>query len=76
MYTEGVLVALYCPFDLLAVIFEKESVGGAGRAQWLECRTRDRKVSGSNPGRSGGRMFLFRVNFLRCLISVSVPLPC
>jgi len=26
---------------------------GAGIAQWLECRTRDRKVVGSNPCRSG-----------------------
>ena len=36
----------------------------AGIAQWLERRTRDRKVVGSNPCRSGGRMFFSRVNFL------------
>ena len=37
---------------------------GAGIAQWLERRTRDRKVAGSNPCWSGGRIFFFRVNFL------------
>ena len=30
---------------------------GAGIAQWLECRARDRRVPGSNPGKSGGRTF-------------------
>ena len=29
-----------------------------------ERRTRDRKVSSSNPGRSGGRIFFSRVNFV------------
>ena len=30
---------------------------GAGMvAQWLECRSPDRKVSGSSPGRSGERI--------------------
>ena len=37
---------------------------GAGIAQWLERRTRDRKVAGSNPCWSGGRVFFSRVNFL------------
>ena len=36
----------------------------AGIAQWLERRTRDRKVAGSNPCWSGGRIFFSRVNFL------------
>ena len=36
----------------------------AGIACWLERRTRDRKVAGSNPGRSGGRIFFSRVNFV------------
>ena len=41
---------------------------GAGTAQWLERRTRDRKVPGSNPGRSDRRMFFSNVNLLcRCL---------
>ena len=37
---------------------------GAGVAQWIERRTRDQKVPGSSPGRSGGRIFFSRVNFL------------
>ena len=36
---------------------------GAGIAQWLERRTRDRTVTGSNPCRSGGRIFFSRVTF-------------
>ena len=36
----------------------------AGRVQWLERRTRDRKFAGSSPGRSGGRIFFSGVNFL------------
>ena len=41
---------------------------GAGIAQWLECRTGDRKVPGSSPGRSGGRIFFSRVSFLCWLL--------
>ena len=37
---------------------------GAGIACWLKRRTRDRKVSSSKPGRSGGRIFFSRVNFV------------
>ena len=37
---------------------------GAGIALWLERRTRDPKVAGSNPCRSGGRIFFSRVSFL------------
>ena len=37
---------------------------GAGIAQWLQRRTRDWKVPGSNPRRSGGTIFFPRVNFL------------
>ena len=40
------------------------SFGGAGIAQRVERRTRDRKVAGSSPGMSGRRMFFSRVNFL------------
>ena len=40
----------------------------AGIAQWLERRTRDRKFPGSSPGRSGGRIFFSRVNFLCWLL--------
>ena len=41
---------------------------GAGIAQWLEHWTRDRKVAGSNPCRSGGRIFFSRVSFLCWLL--------
>ena len=37
---------------------------GAEIAQWLERRTRDRKVSGSSPGRSGGKILFSKFNFL------------
>ena len=43
---------------------------GAWIASWLERRTRDRKVASSNPGRSGGRIFFFRVNFVCWLFGV------
>ena len=41
---------------------------GAGIAQWLERRTRDRKVPGSSPGRRGGRISFSRVNCLCWLL--------
>ena len=41
---------------------------GAGIAQWLERRTRDWKVAGSNPCRSGGIIFFSRVDFLCWLL--------
>ena len=41
---------------------------GAGIAQWLECRTCDRKVVGLNPCWSGRRIFFSRVNFLCWLL--------
>ena len=54
---------------------------GAGIAQWLERRTRDRKVWGSSPGRSGGIFFFFFFSLqgqlsVLTLIPVSVPPPC
>ena len=36
----------------------------AGKAGWLERRTRDRKIASSNPDRSGRRIFFSRVNFV------------
>ena len=39
-----------------------------GTAQWLERRTRDWKVAGSNPCWGGGRIFFSRVNFLCWLL--------
>ena len=41
---------------------------GAGIAQWLERRTRDWKVAGSNPCWSGGRIFFSSVDFLCWLL--------
>ena len=41
---------------------------GAGIAQWLEHRTRDWKVTGSNPCWNGGRIFFSRVDFLCWLL--------
>ena len=43
-------------------------ISGAGIAQWLECRTHDWKVAGSNPSWSGGRIFFSRVDFLCWLL--------
>ena len=40
----------------------------AGIAQWLEPRTRDWKVAGSNPCRSSVRIFFSRVDFLCWLL--------
>ena len=37
-------------------------------ACWLERWTRDRNVASSNPGRSGGRIFFSRVNFVCWLL--------
>ena len=49
----------------------------AGIAQWLERRTRDRKVPGSSPGRSRRKNFLLQGQLSALtLISVSVPHPC
>ena len=42
--------------------------GGGGIAQWLERRTRDWKVAGSNPCWNGGRIFFSRVDFLCWLL--------
>ena len=50
--------------DTLAEIGSRDS----GIAQWLERRTRERKVAGSNPDRSGGGIFFSRVNFLCWLL--------
>ena len=41
-----------------------EPCKGAGIAQWLERRTRDWKVAGSNPCWNGGKIFFSRVDFL------------
>ena len=41
---------------------------GVGIAQWLERRTVDQTVAGSNPCWSGRKIFFFRVNFLCWLL--------
>ena len=40
---------------------KNKCVANSSPAQWLEHRTRDWKVAGSNPCRSGGRIFFSRV---------------
>ena len=39
-----------------------------GIACWLDRQTRDQKVASSNPGRSSGRIFFSRVNFVCWLL--------
>ena len=47
-----------------------------GDGSVVERRTRDRRFAGSSPGRSGGRIFLSRVNFM-CRLSFPYPFhPC
>ena len=48
--------------------YNRIAVWGAGIAQWLEHRTRDWKVAGSNPCWNGGRIFFSRVDFLCWLL--------
>ena len=47
-----------------AVLIAVLSEHGAGIAWWSERCTCDRKAAMSNPGRSGGRIFFSRVNFV------------
>ena len=62
---------------LLLVQIYKFSPWGAGIAPWLERRTRDWKVAGSNPCWSGGRIFFSKGQLsVLTLILVSVPPPC
>ena len=49
-------------------IKQNQCILGAGIAQWLERRTRDWKVAGSNPCWNGGRIFFSRVDFLCWLL--------
>ena len=51
---------------------EKKPNKRAGTAQWLERRTCDWKVAGSNPCWSGGRIYFSRVDFL-CWLSFRYP---
>ena len=45
-------------------------IWGAGIAQWLERRTRDRKIARSSPGKNVRRMFFSRVSFLCCYFGI------
>ena len=64
-YTEwSVLILLSFPSQ--TGFFAGDS--SAGIAQWLDRRTRDWKVVGSNPCWSGGRIFFSRVDFLCWLL--------
>ena len=76
--TQSATVPLFGHTQILySAHWQKWVVMGAGIAQWLEHRTRDWKVAGSNPCWNGGRIFFSRVDFLCWLfISVSVPPPC
>ena len=49
---------------------------GGGDSSWLERRTRDWKVAGSNPCRNGGRIFFSRVDFLCWLLLQYLFHPC
>ena len=53
---------------LWLLLLSSSYIRGAGIAQWLERRTRDWKVAGSNPCWGGGRIFFSRVNFLCWLL--------
>ena len=69
----GGVVGTGCTMQDRAVGLERVAayivgVGGAGIAQWLEHRTRDWKVAGSNPCWNGGRIFFSRVDFLCWLL--------
>ena len=66
-----------CEIILLIKKFEVSKwTGGGDSSVWFECRARDRKVPGSNPCWSGGRIFFSRVNFL-CWLLLQYPFhPC
>ena len=54
-----------CYVNVAAIVFSGDAQVTLKRvAPWLECRTRDQKVAGSSPGRSGRLIFFSRVNFL------------
>ena len=53
---------------LAYMLIMNQNTSQAGRACWLECRTRDQKVASSNLGRSSRRIFFSRVNFVCWLL--------
>ena len=63
------IITVYFPCSTcIYVTLFHTAVAGAGIAQWLERRTRDWKVAGSNPCWNGGRIFFSRVDFLCWLL--------
>ena len=71
---QGYVTKQFCLFNPILLV-------GAGIAQWYKHQTwltawLNWQVTGSNPGRSGGRIVFSRVNFLCWLILVSIPSPC
>ena len=59
-------------FWLYVWYFRSSEKEGPGIACWYERRTRDRKVASSNSGRSGGRIFFSRDNFV-CWLLFKIP---
>ena len=57
-----------CSYKMVIQQEQNGGGGGAGMAQWLEHRTRDWKVAGSNPCWNGGRIFFSGVDFLCWLL--------
>ena len=60
----GWVSTIKIPAGAINTLFSYVILKGAGIAQWLEHRTHDWKVAGSNPCWNGGRIFFSRVDFL------------
>ena len=68
-WLKRILVCFYfCCWFVFGDAGRQVNCQGVGIAQWLERRTCHGKVVGSNPCRSGGRIFFSRVNFLCWLL--------
>ena len=61
-------IYVHRPLRILVDPYTSANASGSGIAQWLERWTRDWKVAGLNPCRSGGRIFFSRVNFVCWLL--------
>ena len=66
-------ILCYCYADIFGESYYHYcNSAGAGIAQWLEHRTRDWKVAGSNPCWNGRRIFFSRVDFLCWLLTLTL----